>query len=61
MSYNGQLNFGLVADFDALADVETLADELRSSIEELVAAAGPTPAPRRPRERAARRAVPAPE
>ncbi len=25
MSYNGQLNFGLTADYDALADVETLA------------------------------------
>src|SRR5207302_9626181 len=34
MSYDGQLNFGLTADYDALADVETLADELRSSIEE---------------------------
>jgi diacylglycerol O-acyltransferase len=43
MSYNGQLNFGLTADFDALRDVETLADELRSSIEELVAAAQPDP------------------
>jgi diacylglycerol O-acyltransferase / wax synthase len=44
LSYNGQLNFGLVADFDALADVEVLADELRASIEELAAAAGePTP------------------
>ena len=40
MSYNGQLNFGLTADYDALADVETLADELRSSIDELLAAAG---------------------
>ncbi len=40
MSYNGQLNFGLTADYDGLADVETLADELRSSIAELVAAAG---------------------
>ena len=39
MSYFGQLNFGLVADYDALADVEILADELRSSIEELVLAA----------------------
>jgi diacylglycerol O-acyltransferase / wax synthase len=39
MSYNGQLNFGLTADYDALADVETLAEELRSAIEELVAAA----------------------
>jgi diacylglycerol O-acyltransferase len=47
MSYNGQLNFGLTADYDALSDVETLADELRSSMEELAAAAaaasGPAP------------------
>jgi diacylglycerol O-acyltransferase / wax synthase len=40
LSYNGQLNFGLVADYDALADVEVLADELRASLEELAAAAG---------------------
>jgi hypothetical protein len=47
MSYNGQLNFGLTADFDAVADAETLADELRSSIEEIVAAAG-APGPHGP-------------
>jgi diacylglycerol O-acyltransferase len=40
MSYNGQLNFGLNADYDALEDLEVLADELRASIEELAAAAG---------------------
>ncbi len=40
MSYNGQLNFGLVSDFDALPDVEALAEELRLSIAELVAASG---------------------
>jgi WS/DGAT/MGAT family acyltransferase len=51
MSYNGQLNFGLTADFDALADVETLAEELRSSIEELEAAAAAGPAEPRPRAR----------
>jgi diacylglycerol O-acyltransferase / wax synthase len=46
LSYNGQLNFGLVADYDALADVEVLADELRAALEELAAAAGvPAPAP----------------
>jgi WS/DGAT/MGAT family acyltransferase len=43
MSYNGQLNFGLTADYDALPDVEVLADELRSSIEELEAAAAAGP------------------
>ena len=41
LSYNGQLNFGLVGDYDALADLDVLADELRSSIDELAAAAGP--------------------
>ncbi len=43
MSYDGQLNFGLNADYDALPDLEALADELRASIEELVAAAGESP------------------
>jgi diacylglycerol O-acyltransferase len=45
MSYNGQLNFGLNADYDALPDLEALADALRASIEELVAAAGHPPRP----------------
>ena len=40
LSYNGQLNFGLVADYDALADVEVLAEELEASVDELAAAAG---------------------
>ncbi len=40
MSYNGQLNFGFDADYDALPDVESLTDDLRSSIDELAAAAG---------------------
>ncbi len=39
MSYNGQLNFGLAGDYDALADIDALANELRASIEELMAAA----------------------
>jgi diacylglycerol O-acyltransferase len=43
MSYNGELNFGLNADYDALPDLEALADELRASIDELVAAAGESP------------------
>jgi diacylglycerol O-acyltransferase len=53
LSYNGQLNFGLVTDYDALADVEVLADELRASLEELAAAAGVPEPETRP-------AVPAP-
>jgi WS/DGAT/MGAT family acyltransferase len=43
MSYNGQLNFGLNADYDALPDLEVLADELRAAVEELAAAAGEDP------------------
>ena len=50
MSYNGQINFGLNADFDALPDVEDLARDLADAIEELALAAGvrpsaPEPAP----------------
>ncbi len=40
MSYNGQMTFGLNADYDALPDVEALAESLRGSIEELGRAAG---------------------
>jgi diacylglycerol O-acyltransferase / wax synthase len=43
MSYNGQLNFGLAADYDALPDLNRLASDLESSIDELVAAAAPGP------------------
>ncbi len=43
MSYNGQLNFGLSGDYDALADIDVLADDLRAAIEEIVSAAGGPP------------------
>ena len=43
MSYNGQLDFGLVSDYDAVPDLETLADDLRGAMAELVACAGPQP------------------
>jgi diacylglycerol O-acyltransferase len=58
MSYNGQLNFGLNADYDALPDLEALADALRATIDELVAAAGQAP---RPEARRRRRSVAAAE
>jgi diacylglycerol O-acyltransferase len=51
MSYNGQLNFGLNADYDALPDLEALADQLRDSIDELVSAAGEAPRRRASRPR----------
>jgi hypothetical protein len=57
MSYNGALDFGLNADYDTLSDLEALAEELRASIEELVAAAGAAPSrPRSRRERPLRAA-----
>ncbi len=47
MSYDGQLDFGLNADYDGLPDVEGLADDLRASIAEMVQAAGASPGPAR--------------
>jgi len=52
MSYHGKLNFGLLGDFDAMPDLEVLAQGIRDSIQELRAAAG---LGRRRGRRAARR------
>jgi diacylglycerol O-acyltransferase / wax synthase len=41
MSYDGQLNFGLNADYDALPDLEQLAQDLTDAIAELLQAAAP--------------------
>jgi WS/DGAT/MGAT family acyltransferase len=38
MSYNGQINFGLIGDFDAMADLDAFALELEAAIEEISAA-----------------------
>jgi WS/DGAT/MGAT family acyltransferase len=35
MSYNGQVNFGLTADFDTMADLDVLAADLEASLREL--------------------------
>ncbi|MFN8217139.1 MAG: wax ester/triacylglycerol synthase family O-acyltransferase [Solirubrobacterales bacterium] len=43
MSYNGQVNFGLIGDYDAMADLESFALDLEAATEETVATA---PAPR---------------
>lgn len=40
MSYNGKLNFGLLADYDAIPDLDRLIVGLRESIDELREAAG---------------------
>jgi hypothetical protein len=53
LSYDGRLGFGLLADHDALPDVAALGDMLRASIDDLAAAAGVRPTPRRRRARGA--------
>ncbi len=42
MSYNGGLFFGLCADYDALPDVERLADDLQAAVDEYTRAAAAT-------------------
>ena len=39
MSYDGRLGFGLLADYDALSDVDMLATDLRAAIDALAAGA----------------------
>src|SRR5439155_15822582 len=43
MSYNGTLNFGVLADFDAIPDLDALMKAITESIEELREAAGVEP------------------
>ena len=40
MSYNGRLGFGLLADYDALPDLEDIAQHLDDAIESLAREAG---------------------
>jgi diacylglycerol O-acyltransferase / wax synthase len=40
MSYDGRLGFGLLGDYDAMPDLEALADDLRAAIADLSRAAG---------------------
>jgi diacylglycerol O-acyltransferase len=39
MSYNGGLDYGLLADFDALPDIDVIADGIEAALAELLAAA----------------------
>ncbi len=43
MSYDGQVNFGLIGDYDGMPDLEDIARELEDSIGELIEAAGGRP------------------
>jgi diacylglycerol O-acyltransferase len=55
MSYNGQIHFGLIGDYDAMADLDSLALDLQASIEELSATA-PKRKPRRAPRKTAKKA-----
>jgi diacylglycerol O-acyltransferase / wax synthase len=44
MSYNGKVDFGLLADYDAMADLEAVGDYLEESLAELLKAARKTSA-----------------
>jgi WS/DGAT/MGAT family acyltransferase len=49
MSYNGRLSFGLLGDYDALPDIDQIAEGIRESLDELLAIArGEHPQRRRP-------------
>jgi diacylglycerol O-acyltransferase / wax synthase len=39
MSYNGQMNFGLLGDYDALPDIDAIANGIEAALHELVALA----------------------
>ncbi len=43
MSYDGRLGFGLLGDYDALADLDDLADDLAAAVTALEGAAGSGP------------------
>jgi WS/DGAT/MGAT family acyltransferase len=58
MSYDGTLCFGLLGDYDAMADLEEVADDLRTAVAQLAGAAGVGPAPSNGRS-ASRRLRPA--
>jgi diacylglycerol O-acyltransferase / wax synthase len=49
MSYDGRLAFGLLGDYDAMADLDDFAADLAHAIDELSAAAGVPPDDSRPR------------
>jgi diacylglycerol O-acyltransferase / wax synthase len=48
MSYNGQLHFGLIGDYDAMSDLDSLALDLEAAVDELSAA---VPEPKRGKAR----------
>ncbi len=51
MSYNGQVNFGLVGDYDAMADLDSFALDLEAATRETVDTVAPAPKKRVPRKK----------
>jgi hypothetical protein len=39
MSYNGQMNFGLLGDFDAVSDIESIGEDIQEELNALVSLA----------------------
>jgi diacylglycerol O-acyltransferase len=59
MSYNGQVNFGLIGDFEAMSDLDVLATDLEAALAELVEATTPQRGGRPRSDRVAERGEPA--
>ena len=56
MSYDGSVNFGLTADYDAMSDLDELAGDLEASLAELSDAVAEKPKPKRSRRAATHQA-----
>jgi diacylglycerol O-acyltransferase / wax synthase len=48
MSYNGQVNFGLIGDYDAMADLDSFALDLEAATAEAIETAPPAQGKIRP-------------
>ena len=57
MSYNGKVDFGLLADYDAMPDLEAVGDAVAEALDELLAAARARSAPRAEAEASPARAT----
>ncbi len=60
MSYDGHLGFGLLADFDALPDLESIASDLKWAIASLARAGGVRAPARKPAKRRTKKTAAAP-
>jgi WS/DGAT/MGAT family acyltransferase len=58
MSYNGKLDFGLIGDYDAMPDLERMAELFQESLDELLEAAGRSRGKSRSKAKAGAKAKP---